>query len=202
MLTLFFYLSAPPIPTVLWIISSSPRAYLLLTHPLSPIYSASLSLFAPFFFPPSRPVAERLSTWTTPPPAGCNRSYSPPPLPGVPNEFLMQSCACLPLSGCPSFSDLDLRLDICLSQSSLVRVSLPPYTQLPQPHAPPSCRPQPETQSPVSPELRLRVLLPQSHSRGVASWVWKRTRRPQIGSLWIRCSKSDQQTTTHGFVPY
>ena len=63
MLTLFFYLSAPPVPTVFWITPPPPLGPISYRpHHLSPVESASISLFTRFYTPisPGRGVTVHL----------------------------------------------------------------------------------------------------------------------------------------------
>ena len=86
-----------------------PYPYPISIH-LSPIDAAYLSLCTHFSPPPYLPGAEQPFIFlTAPPPAGLYRSstlYSPA---GKPEDLLVWSCVCLPLSGCLPFFILDLR---------------------------------------------------------------------------------------------
>ena len=151
MLTLFFYLPAPSIPTVLWIISPLPLGLFPFDpssfHPSTTL----LSIFAPSSSLPSCPVTERTSTWTVPTPAGLHRSSMLPshmvsqrsssrePCPTYPVHFpplMYSTCAQVPAGYMflPSGGPL---------------LSLPvSITLIP---APTPCRPRPEAQSPFGP---------------------------------------------------
>ena len=149
MLTLFFYIPASPVPTVFWIICypPPPPAYLLLYPNFSPVNAASISLSTRFLPPPSHQVAERPSTWTTPPPSGRHNSYarpSPDSHPkGVPCAIM---CLNLPV-WLPPISALDLCPCNCWPQEYPVRGYLPPYTCLHNLTPSPPCRPRPQAYS-------------------------------------------------------
>ena len=98
MLTLFFYLYAPPVPTMFWIICSPTPGPISYWPPILHLPTSLLSIFAPVSIPhlslsPSnRPPGRR------PCPPSATARLRLPPLPASPKEFLTRACDWLPPS--------------------------------------------------------------------------------------------------------
>ena len=137
MLTLFFYLPVPHVPTPFCIICSPPPGTISYCPPIFHLSTPLLSLFEPASSPPYCPVAEWQSTRKTPP-HKFRHCSSALPFSASCLKVVLRVSLCLPSSIWLSpFSTLALRSGPCQTQVSPVWGSLSPSVWLTQPHTHP-----------------------------------------------------------------
>ena len=102
MITLFFYIPAPPVPTVFWIICYPPPGPISCHPPhISPVDAVYLSLCTRFSLPILLGSGATVHLDDAPCLPAATACLHFTPLPDGPKEFLAQACACLPPYVCP-----------------------------------------------------------------------------------------------------